>query len=128
MVHFVVCGQSSSFVGSCLCFLSGQGGGVVVGGCWHLWMVMKGSSGDKHGWWWWEEKSGHTKLQAMFFVHHKQIKVAMFGGHDCQTNIVCYPSQINKWIPAHSRKHHSRDHSGVNSGTIKFHQNENTPK
>jgi len=23
-------------------------------------------------------------------------RVAMFGEHDCQTNIVCYPSQINK--------------------------------
>ena len=52
VVHFVICGWSSLFVGSCLCFLSGYGGSVVVGGHWHLWMVMKGSGGDKHGWQW----------------------------------------------------------------------------
>jgi len=51
-------------------------------------------------------------------------RVAMFGEHDCQTNIVCYPSQINKWIPAHSGEYHFQDHSSVNSGIIKFHWNE----
>jgi len=55
-------------------------------------------------------------------------RVAVFGEHECQTNIVCYPSQINKRIPAHSEEHHSQDHSSVNSGIIKFHWNENTPE
>ena len=58
----VICGWSSLFVGSCLCFLDGCGGGVVVGGCGQSGRVVVEmsvvGSGDKHGWWWWEEESG----------------------------------------------------------------------
>ena len=52
MVHFVVYGWLSLFVGSCLCFLSSCGGSVVIGAHWHLWTVTEGSGGDEHGWQW----------------------------------------------------------------------------
>jgi len=51
VVRYVVCGQSSSFVGGHLCFLSGCGGGAVIGGHWCLCAVTKGSGGDECGWW-----------------------------------------------------------------------------
>jgi len=46
----VICGQSSSFVGGHLHFLTGHGGGAVIGGHGHSWVVTKGSGGDEHGW------------------------------------------------------------------------------
>ena len=32
--------------------------------------------------------------QTLFVVCLKQRKVAVFGEHDCQTNIVCYPYKL----------------------------------
>ena len=59
-----VCGWLSSFVGGQLCFLGSHGGSAVVGGHWHLWVIMRAvvvksmvGGSDKHGWWWWDKKT-----------------------------------------------------------------------
>jgi len=50
-------------VGGWLHCLGSRGGSVVIGGCWHSWVITRVvvvksmvGGGDEHGWWWWEEE------------------------------------------------------------------------
>jgi len=79
----VVCGRLSLFVGGRLHFLGGCGGGAVIGGRWHSWVItrvvvvksMVGGS-DEHGWWWWEESDCQTNIVCLFGKESHMFKFA----------------------------------------------------